>query len=174
MNTIYNLINPIDNSIFYVGVTTNIKNRFYQHYKGDKNLDKSNIVKSIRLVGKKPIINILKQVDNIELAEFIESEYIDLYKFNNIKLTNKNDGGNQPPSQKGIKQTEHTKRLRHLNSPLVKLVLQIDKNGNIVNQFNGVREACRITGIDHRSISQVASGSLVRKSAGGYKWSYKN
>lgn len=54
-----------------------------------------------------------------------------------------------------------------------KKVLQIDKNENIVAEFEGVRIASKITGIDHRSISQVASGSLIRKTAGGFKWKYK-
>jgi predicted GIY-YIG superfamily endonuclease len=54
-----------------------------------------------------------------------------------------------------------------------KKVLQIDKSGNIVAEFEGVRIASKITGIDHRSISQVASGSLIRKTAGGFKWKYK-
>lgn len=54
-----------------------------------------------------------------------------------------------------------------------KNVLQIDKSGNIVAEFEGVRIASKLTGIDHRSISQVASGSLIRKTAGGFKWKYK-
>lgn len=54
-----------------------------------------------------------------------------------------------------------------------KKVLQIDKSGNIVAEFEGVRIASKLTGIDHRSISQVASGSLIRKTAGGFKWKYK-
>lgn len=55
---------------------------------------------------------------------------------------------------------------------LKKKVAQIDKSGQTVAIFDGVRDAGRITGIDHRSISQVAAGSKIRKSAGGFKWSY--
>ena len=55
---------------------------------------------------------------------------------------------------------------------LCKKVKQISKSGEVVNTFDGVREACRLTGIDHRSISQVAAGSVIRKSAGGFKWQY--
>lgn len=54
-------------------------------------------------------------------------------------------------------------------------VLQVDKAGNIVNEFAGVREAGRQTGIDHRSIQSVAAGSnSKRHTAGGFKWVYKN
>ena len=53
-----------------------------------------------------------------------------------------------------------------------KQVHQINKKGELIATFEGVRDAGRITGIDHRSISAVASGSKVRKTAGGYKWKY--
>ena len=58
-------------------------------------------------------------------------------------------------------------------SVLKKRVYQFTKSGEFVSEFDGVRDACRITKIDHRSISQVAAGSKVRKSAGGFVWSYK-
>lgn len=35
-----------------------------------------------------------------------------------------------------------------------------------------IGSACKITGIDHRSISQVAAGSKTRKTAGGFIWKY--
>lgn len=54
-----------------------------------------------------------------------------------------------------------------------KPVIQIDKSGNEIAQFEGVRIACKETGIDHRSIAQVAGGSKIRKTAGGYLWKYK-
>jgi len=56
----------------------------------------------------------------------------------------------------------------------MKKVLQIDKEGNIVAEFEGVREAGRITGIDHRSIAEIANGSnKKRHTAGNFKWKYK-
>lgn len=54
-----------------------------------------------------------------------------------------------------------------------KKVLQLDQSGNIIAEFEGVRIAGKKTGIDHRSISQVAAGSKIRKTAGGFKWKYK-
>mgnify|MGYP006921431096 CR=1 FL=1 len=56
----------------------------------------------------------------------------------------------------------------------MKPVLQVDKSGSFIMEYNGVREASRITGIDHRSIQSVASASNPnRKTAGGYLWVYK-
>lgn len=56
----------------------------------------------------------------------------------------------------------------------MKRVIQMDKEGNIIHEFEGVREAGRITGIDHRSISEIANGSNEKRhTAGGFKWVYK-
>lgn len=55
-----------------------------------------------------------------------------------------------------------------------KAVIQKTKDGVFVNEFKGVREAGRQTGIDHRSIAEVANKSNPKRhSAGGYKWEYK-
>jgi hypothetical protein len=54
----------------------------------------------------------------------------------------------------------------------IKKVLQLDKNGILVKQFEGVRSAGRETGINYKSIAAVAGGSNIRKSAGGFKWLY--
>jgi len=52
-----------------------------------------------------------------------------------------------------------------------KTVIQI-KDGKVINSFIGIREAERMTGIRHSSISSVCLGRT--KSAGGYMWKYKN
>lgn len=64
-------------------------------------------------------------------------------------------------------------RLKDCKKVLNKKVLQIDKYGKLISVYDGVREAYRQTGIDHRSIAQVASGSETRKTAGGFIWQYK-
>ena len=58
------------------------------------------------------------------------------------------------------------------DSPLSKPVLQLDKEtGEVIAEFAGMTEAERITSINHRNISNVCRGK--RKSAGGYRWKYK-
>ena len=51
-----------------------------------------------------------------------------------------------------------------------KEIHQYTKDGIFVNTFEGVREAHRLTNIDHRSISACAT--FRRPSAGGYIWRY--
>lgn len=66
-----------------------------------------------------------------------------------------------------LKQKEEALKVR------CKVVQQFDLNDNFIVEFEGVRIAGKETGIDHRSISQVAAGSKIRKTAGGFKWKYK-
>ena len=51
-------------------------------------------------------------------------------------------------------------------------VVQIDLFGNIVNEFISFSEATRITGIDHRGISDVCRN--IRKTFHGFIWVYKD
>ena len=52
-----------------------------------------------------------------------------------------------------------------------KPIIQLDLEGNYINEFYSTREAEAITGIDNSGISKVCKGK--RKTAGGYKWKYK-
>jgi len=174
--TVYALISPETNTPFYVGVTGNMKQRIWEHYgcKQRNAKQKNEYILSLKEKGYKPLFSILEQdIISKTGAEVIESNYITKYKLLGYVLFNRNEGGNKPPSNKGKVFTETEKRNRFLISPLKKTVIQLTKKGEFVNEFLGVREACRITGIDHRSIAQVAAGSKIRKSAGGYKWEYK-
>lgn len=52
-----------------------------------------------------------------------------------------------------------------------KRVIQLDLNGNYISEYHSVKEAYYGTGISRSAISLVACGK--RKTAGGYKWMYK-
>ena len=58
-----------------------------------------------------------------------------------------------------------------INNPKSKKVYQYDKNLQLINTFDGVREAERLTGINHSSISCCCTGRL--KTAGKFIWSYE-
>lgn len=55
---------------------------------------------------------------------------------------------------------------------LSKAVVQIDLNGNNVNEFYGLHEAQKQTGVDFRSIQACCKKRI--KSTGGYVWRYAN
>ncbi|MBU3205583.1 HNH endonuclease [Clostridium algidicarnis] len=58
------------------------------------------------------------------------------------------------------------------NSSDSRPVLQFDKEGNFIKEYPSMREAQRQTGID--AIDKVCNHYKYRKTAGGYKWEYKD
>lgn len=58
------------------------------------------------------------------------------------------------------------------DNPKSKIVLQI-KDGEIVAEFYGIREAQRKTGIERSSISKCCQNKKKYRTAGGYQWEYK-
>ena len=57
--------------------------------------------------------------------------------------------------------------------PKSKIVLQI-KDGKIIAEFYGIREASRKTGISQRHISGCCNKEYGHKTAGGFEWKPKN
>lgn len=168
--TIYLLRCPLTKDVKYVGMTTNVKRRYYKHCAPS---NKDNYAKHQWLIELKknktlPLLEILHS--NIEVKEAIELEKKYINEYDN--LFNILEGGLMPPSQKGKKFSEKTTQKKIETSPLKKRVGQFDKNNNFISEFFGVREAQRQTRIDHRSIAAVASGSKIRKTAGGFIWKY--
>lgn len=51
-------------------------------------------------------------------------------------------------------------------------VLQFTKDGQFVAEYSTATEACRVTGINNRTIGSVCKGK--GKTAGGFVWKYKN
>lgn len=174
---VYILRCPITKDVKYVGMTTNMVDRFRRHLSNKENIQKYNWIKFLGENNLLPIAEVMYSDLTKEQAEQKEINTIKLFS----GLFNIEKGGLTPPSRKGMKDTQKTKRLKFENSPLKKVVIQKTIKGVFVNEFSGVREASRITGIYHDTISQVASKKeiikrgkpMIRKSAGGYKWEYK-
>lgn len=57
------------------------------------------------------------------------------------------------------------------NNSRAKKVIQMNVQGNILQTYNGIREAESVTGIAHECISAVCRGAS--KTAGGYRWKFK-
>ena len=84
------------------------------------------------------------------------------------KLSEAKKGENNPMYGKHCDdETKDKIRLRH-NKP----VIQFTKEGTFVAEYESALVAKNITGIDSSNISKCCLGKF--KSAGGFKWSYKN
>lgn len=64
-----------------------------------------------------------------------------------------------------------TQRIAENNS---KPVVQLDKKGNFISEFESLTEASKITDIVTSSISRCCNHKPGYKSAGGFIWSYKD
>jgi len=204
MYSIYTLSCPTTNDVKYIGITTNIKTRYFNHLNQFDGSDKANWVKELLSNNQKPIMSIIDYRDNKKDALKRESELICKYLSDGVSILNsvyqkfyyKFDlNGNLVDIVQGTRQdnlflkiNRHTYNGFVYNTenvfPIWKLeardkgrsvnkkeIEQYTKDGIFVKSFDGVREACRITNIDHRSISACATNR--RPSAGGYVWKYK-
>lgn len=70
----------------------------------------------------------------------------------------------------GKHSSEETLQKMSLNSPIRKVVVQLDMDGNYVAEYHSMGEAGRVTGI---SEGQICTAIKTRKSAGGYMWIHK-
>ena len=97
---VYELINPINNQVFYVGKGT--KNRAWSHtkyLKANDNSIKANTIRKILEAGLEPVIKQVFFTDLQEQADMYEEELISKYgrKFNGTGiLTNISLGGGSP------------------------------------------------------------------------------
>lgn len=84
---IYTLSHPITNEVRYVGKTTNIKRRYYDHVYRQSKTYKGNWINSLLKEGLKPVMNIIEEcTDN-----WSEREQYWITQFTN--LTNGTSGG---------------------------------------------------------------------------------
>lgn len=60
------------------------------------------------------------------------------------------------------------------SNKLKKKVLQFDINGNMLQEYNSIAEASKITNVDRKGISNCINKKNNRKTAGGYIWKLKS
>lgn len=58
------------------------------------------------------------------------------------------------------------------DNPAARCIIQYDKNGNKIKEYESIIEAVKITNINRTNIGKCCNGK--RKTAGGYIWKFKN
>lgn len=93
---IYKLVDPIDESIRYVGLTINsLKQRLKSHRNEKSKSHKSSWIKSLKIKGETPRIELIDIANDYEQACQKEIFWIDKLKQDGHKLTNHASGGNK-------------------------------------------------------------------------------
>lgn len=104
--SVYVLKEPDGETVRYVGLTSNYKERIRQHLKCHKKYRVNSWIKSLKLNGLLPISEIIDDAKDLNEARIKEIQYIKLFKSFGAILTNLTDGGE---GTKGIKCSEEKK-----------------------------------------------------------------
>ena len=133
MNSIYCLINPINNDIVYIGKSKNISKRYKDHCRKAKGkyrckLDKwkNELISS----GNLPVLEIIEQFDEYVDINFWEKYYISLYRSWGFNLLNMTEGGDglQNPSIETRNKIGDKSRGRKFSKETLKALSEIRYN----------------------------------------------
>lgn len=145
------LINNINNNSneVYIGKTINFISRKYNH---------------IQNFGKNIEITIIDEVNSYHSEDWkpLECFWIEQFKVWGFKVHNKNNGGGGVEFRTKIS-------IEKISKNLQKPIIQYDSEGNIIKEFNSLKEAKFQFG---SHINKCLKGE--GKKSGGYFWGYKN
>lgn len=168
---VYVLIDPRNNKIRYVGITTkSLKKRLEGHLKDiknrpDLNYHKINWLKNLQKDKLIPIIEEIVELDTIEEAKEFEIEYIAKYKIL-FDLTNATIGGDHL----GFKAHSRESVLKRRQ---IQPVCQYNIYGELIAEYQMTEDAARDNNLTSASkITMCCKHN--RPHAHGYIWRYKN
>ena len=158
---IYALIDPRDNKKKYVGMSKNPQKRLAEHVYDSKRekTKKGNWLKNLISLNLIPILDILMETNSTEVEKW-ETYFIKKFKDEGHKLLNYDENG--VGTKNGLTKTS----IRILKNKNTIKIVQYDLLGNKLNEFNSLREAERITNINHGNISRCCNG--IFKHTGGF------
>lgn len=165
------MIKNIKNNKSYIGQSIDIKNRWMRHKSelNNNNHINNHLQFAWNKYGEDYFSFIVLEECPIELLDEREIFYIN--KFDSL-----NNGYNLCEGGNGVRGYKHTKeeieKMRMCQNP--KPLLQIDKNLNIVNKWNGVSHASKELGYSRRNIELCCNMIYGHKTAYGYYWFYED
>lgn len=184
VNCVYALLDPrkprqryskwiFDGEPFYVGRTSNLSNRLYQHFckHASKNSFKQAVLSRIHLSGLKPRLRVLRKGLTLIQANRYEAEVIRLVGrrcSNEGPLTNLTDGGDGATGHRHTRRTK--KHLKEVNAqkwlPSHLIAIQVWSGVfDYTRGYEGRHVNCVYTCAIHGEVTQIASeaSKAVRK-----------
>lgn len=160
---IYKIWNDVNDKIYIGQTITNISTRFSEHKHCAKNNKYNNYVyNAMRKIGidhfyisqVEKIMSDSKQ-DLISKVDQAERDHIQRNKDCGVELYNMTDGGDHIDAG-------------YFNKP----VIQYNAKGEVMNEFNSVKEASESIGVTYSVISSACNKHVFY--SGGYIWRYKD
>lgn len=164
---IYRLIDPRNNEVRYVGVTTKALNaRVSQHIYDTKKRNnlKTNWINDLLNNDLRPIIEEIEKVSYDNYSER-ESYWIKYYIRIGADLVNQLTSGTGVVIERTQESID-----RSANAKKVKIV-QLDKRGNFIKEWNSILDVTITLNIKKSNIGNCLKGRAA--SAGGFIWIYK-
>ena len=161
------------NNIRYIGKTNNPKDRLKRHTQSCYLIEgtyKANWLKSELNKGRTPILTVIDEVP-LEEWQMWEKYWIEQFKSWGFNLTNGTKGGDGC-DWSGKKHSEHTiNKLREISNK--KQVCMFNLNGDLLNTFESIKEASRITSIHKKHISSCCNNKPHYNTVSGYVFKFK-
>jgi hypothetical protein len=170
MMGIYKITSPTNK--IYIGQSTNIENRkyYYASIKCDKQPKLYNSL--VKYGWEQHIFEVIEEcnLEQLNEREIYWGQYYDVLGENglNLRLGDANGLCSEETKQK-IGLTNSRPKPDNFNSNLKKPVLQFDKQGNLIAEYESYHDAKNKTGL---SLTEALRGKA--KTAGGYIFKYKN
>lgn len=161
---IYELIDPRNNEVRYVGYTANLKARYTNHINDKAVNHKRNWIFGLRQIGLKPIMNIIEECDSSIVGER-ERFWISEYKAKGVNLVNATDGG-EGGSARGRKLSDETRRKMSASKKGIPFTPEHKLNLSIANKGTKPADNTIAASINHNareypSLVNIVTGEVV-------------
>lgn len=159
---IYGLIDPSDGKIKYVGATMKkCSDRLRQHVYDSVSLRKQSAkckwIRQLKLKGREPVVCLL-HVCNKENWKIKERYYIELFQ-TEYNTASGGTGMVLKRSKESIRRSADAHKIK---------IMQLDKYGNFIKEWDSVKEAANFYKTTSTNISNVLNG--VNHTAKGFIW----
>lgn len=166
---VYVLTDPrYPSDVRYVGITNNPKQRLKDHIQKSKRgkTHKASWIKSLLNDGLKPAMTTIDETDEDNWQQ-CEIAWIAYYREMGCDLVNGTDGG-----EGCINPSEDTRKRLSESNPRKKRIVQYDKFGHFIRNWDSAGQAGVALGIARTNITDCCQRKPRYHTAGGFIWRY--
>ncbi len=180
---VYSLVEPNSDVVRYIGCTRRTpEKRLERHLNQPYKSPKNDWIKSLKLQGLRPEMNVIVDGLTEEEAYLMEKEYIKLFKSVGARLTNVTTGGKGTSGFKVSEEYKNRLRSEKKGIPLPRKMIeaaaiakhnpvnQYSLDGVFIKRWDAIKFAAQAVGAFHNNISHCCQGKI--KTCKGFIWKY--